>query len=66
MFGAGFGAFLGIAAYIAIKILLGFYTIDPNERAVKVIFGRANRRNDAGGRDCLQKRGNESGQKFWY
>ncbi len=49
MFGAGFGAFLGIAAYIAIKILLGFYTIDPNERAVKVIFGRANRRNDAGG-----------------
>lgn len=36
--------FLGIAIYFFIRcILVGFYTVDQNERAVKTIFGRADR-----------------------
>jgi regulator of protease activity HflC (stomatin/prohibitin superfamily) len=38
---------LGILIYLVIRcIVRGFYTVDPNERAVKTVFGKAQRRND--------------------
>lgn len=39
-----FGAFLGAALWFLVRcVLLGFYTVDQSERAVKVSFGRAER-----------------------
>jgi regulator of protease activity HflC (stomatin/prohibitin superfamily) len=39
-----FGIVLGIAAWFMVRYLLaGLYTVDQNERAVKTIFGRAQR-----------------------
>ncbi len=41
------GLFLGILIYFIIRcILFGFYTVDQNERAVKTVFGRADRFKD--------------------
>ena len=41
------GLFLGILIYFLIRcILFGFYTVDQNERAVKTVFGRADRFKD--------------------
>ena len=38
------GAFLGLVAWFLLRILLmGVYTVDQNERAVKTSFGRAER-----------------------
>lgn len=38
------GAFVGIVGWFLVRyILLSFYTVDQNERAVKTIFGRAER-----------------------
>jgi regulator of protease activity HflC (stomatin/prohibitin superfamily) len=38
------GLFLGLAAWFVVRVLIaGIYTIDQNERAVKTIFGRAQR-----------------------
>ena len=35
---------LGIVIYLIVRVLVvGFYTVDQNERAVKTVFGRANR-----------------------
>lgn len=37
-----FGAFLGFVAWFFLRyVLIGFYTVDQNERAVKTRFGRA-------------------------
>ena len=36
------GIFIGLAAWFVLRILLmGVYTVDQNERAVKTRFGRA-------------------------
>jgi len=38
------GILLGFAAWVLIRyILTGLYTVGPNERAVKTVFGRAQR-----------------------
>ncbi|MBV9565753.1 MAG: SPFH domain-containing protein [Bradyrhizobium sp.] len=38
------GALIGFAAWFFVRfILTGFFTVDPNERAVKTVFGRARR-----------------------
>ena len=38
------GVLLGIAAWFLVRyVLAGFYTVDQNERAVKTVFGRAQR-----------------------
>src|SRR6476646_8724429 len=38
------GLTLGLAAWLVVRVLIaGIYTIDQNERAVKTIFGRAQR-----------------------
>jgi regulator of protease activity HflC (stomatin/prohibitin superfamily) len=40
----GTGVLLGAAGWLVVRYgLTGFYTVDPNERAVKVRFGRADR-----------------------
>jgi regulator of protease activity HflC (stomatin/prohibitin superfamily) len=42
-----FGIFLGIVAWFLVRYLLaGLYTVDQNERAVKTVFGRAQRLGD--------------------
>ena len=47
MDGGSLGLFLGILIYFIIRcILFGFYTVDQNERAVKTVFGRADRFKD--------------------
>lgn len=40
------GIFLGVIAYVASQVWWGFYTVNPNERAVTTKFGRAVREND--------------------
>jgi regulator of protease activity HflC (stomatin/prohibitin superfamily) len=41
------GVMLGFAAWILVRfILTGFYTVGPNQRAVKTVFGRAQRLRD--------------------
>ena len=36
------GVALGFAAWFVVRFLLvGFYTVGPNQRAVKTVFGRA-------------------------
>lgn len=43
-----FGMLIGFAAWFSLHfVLTGFYTVDQNERAVKTIFGRAQRIGDA-------------------
>ncbi len=38
------GVMLGVAAWFAVRfVLTGWYTVGPNERAVKTVFGRAQR-----------------------
>ncbi|MCU0655830.1 MAG: SPFH domain-containing protein [Polyangiaceae bacterium] len=38
------GVLLGFVLYLGVRLLLrGFYTVDQNERAVKTVFGRAQR-----------------------
>ncbi|MEI8122434.1 MAG: SPFH domain-containing protein, partial [bacterium] len=38
------GVGLGVLAWIIVRcVLLGFYTVDQNQRAVKTVFGRAQR-----------------------
>ena len=38
------GMFVGVVAWFVVRYLLGgIYTVGPNERAVKTIFGRAER-----------------------
>ncbi len=38
------GVLLGFAAWFAVRfVLTGWYTVGPNERAVKTVFGRAQR-----------------------
>src|ERR1700722_13211930 len=37
------GIFLGFLAYLVVKVLMGIYTVDQNERAVLTTFGRADR-----------------------
>jgi len=38
------GALLGVAVWFAVRFLVfGFFTVDPNQRAVKTILGRAER-----------------------
>ncbi|MGM9998288.1 MAG: SPFH domain-containing protein [Candidatus Bruticola sp.] len=44
--GALGGVFLGMFAYVLVLALSGIYTLNPNERGVKVVFGRAERVND--------------------
>lgn len=35
---------IGVAAWFLVRfVLIGFFTVDPNERAVKTILGRAQR-----------------------
>jgi hypothetical protein len=35
---------IGVAAWFLVRLFLtGFFTVDPNERAVKTVFGRAQR-----------------------
>ncbi len=44
MIGFGLGLLIGFAAWFFLRyILTSFYTVDQNERAVKTIFGRAER-----------------------
>lgn len=44
MNGVMFGIFVGFTAWFFLRyVLTGFYTVDQNERAVKTIFGRAER-----------------------
>src|SRR5712672_1560877 len=39
-----FGCFIGFVAWFLVRYLVaGLYTVDQNERAVKTIFGRADR-----------------------
>ncbi|MFV9503065.1 MAG: SPFH domain-containing protein [Oscillochloridaceae bacterium umkhey_bin13] len=46
------GAFVGIVGWFLVRyILLSFYTVDQNERAVKTIFGRAERLPPSAGND---------------
>jgi regulator of protease activity HflC (stomatin/prohibitin superfamily) len=43
----GFGIILGVVAWFLVRYLLaGLYTVDQNERAVKTVFGRAQRLDD--------------------
>jgi regulator of protease activity HflC (stomatin/prohibitin superfamily) len=38
------GLWIGVAAWVIVRfLLLGFYTVDQNQRAVKTVFGRAQR-----------------------
>ncbi|MGH9576731.1 MAG: SPFH domain-containing protein [Terriglobales bacterium] len=37
------GICLGVFAWVVVRVLFGMYTIDQNQRAVKTIFGRAER-----------------------
>lgn len=42
------GILFGIAAWVVVRcVLTGFFTVDQNERAVKTVFGRAQRMGDA-------------------
>jgi len=44
MIGAFFGIVFGVVAYVVFRaLMLGFYTVAPNERAVITSFGRAQR-----------------------
>lgn len=49
LFGGVFvGAFVGFAAWFILRYVIGgFYTVDQNERAVKTVFGRAERLGNA-------------------
>src|SRR5215475_15128320 len=42
------GALIGCAAWFFVRVMMtGFFTVNPNERAVKTVFGRARRRRRA-------------------
>jgi regulator of protease activity HflC (stomatin/prohibitin superfamily) len=48
MFGSLLGCFVGFLGWFIVRyVLLGFYTVDQSERAVKTSFGRADRIADA-------------------
>ena len=62
------GVFLGILAYVAVRLGFGCYTVQPNEVAVLTTFGRAERLGGAsfGSEDFLRVEGAEGQEEVKY